>query len=385
MSAHSRLAPSAADRWVECPASVQLSEQFPALLEHPSAPEGTAAHWVAESMFTTRTPVLGEIAPNGVAVTQEMLDGALLYYNHVFKIVNPHGGMTARFKSEKRVHIPSIHEECYGTADGVTDLLDLVGEIHVFDYKFGHSEVSPETMQLKLYARGELDERNFNGHDEQFIKVHLHIIQPRCYTAAGPIRTYTATAADLRADWNRLRAAAHEALDDAPSFKVGDQCKYCPGRRACPTLKRRVAGIMDQAEWSPAVELPASEVGLELFFAERSMALLESRLSGLREQVEANLRAGRSVEGWCMQPGQSSVRWSADLDELLFMAESLGVSLMQKDPNGKILPTPKQAAKLFERAGIDGSVIGAYSETKPGGLKLEPSTQSIAVKAFGAK
>jgi hypothetical protein len=387
MSAHSRLAPSAADRWVECPASVQLSEQFPALLEHPSAPEGTAAHWVASSMLTTHAPAVGDIAPNGIAVTQEMIDGALLYYNHVFKLANPHGGIKARFRWEEREHMPSIHPECHGTPDGagVLDFCDLTGEIHIPDYKFGHLEVSPETMQLKLYARGVLDRLGFNGHDEQFIKVHLHIIQPRCYTAAGPIRTYSTTAADLRADWNRLRAAAHEALGDKPSFKVGDQCKYCPGRRACPTLKRHVAGIMDQAEWSPAVELPASEIGLELFFAERSMALLESRLSGLREQVEANLRAGRSVEGWCMQSGQSSVRWSADLDELLFMADSLGVPLMQKDPNGKILPTPKQAAKLFEKAGIDGSVIDAYSETKPGGLKLVPSTQSIAVKAFGAK
>lgn len=235
-------------------------------------------------------------------------------------------------------------------------------------------------MQLKLYVRGVLDRLGFNGHDEQFIRIHLHIVQPRCYTASGPIRTYSTTAADLRADWNRLRAAAHEALDDAPSFKVGEQCKYCPGRRACPTLKRHVAGIMDQAEWLPAVELPASEVGLELFFAERSLALLESRLSGLREQVEANLRAGRSVEGWCMQPGRSKTEWTVPLEELHSIGDVLGVNLRRLDA-----PTPKQAAKLFERAGIDGSVIDAYSETKPGGLKLVPSTQSIAVKAFGAK
>lgn len=380
MGAHSRLAPSAADRWVECPASVQLSEQYPELLENSAAPEGVAAHWVASSMLTTHTPVVGDIAPNGIAVTQEMIDGALLYYNHVFKLSNPHGGIKMRCRVEQTVRIPSIHEACHGTPDTTADLCELTGELHIFDYKFGYGEVDPLTMQLVLYARGELDRLGFDGHAEQYLKVHLHIVQPRCYTASGPIRTWSGTAADLRAHWNRLRASAAEALDDRPRYKVGEQCRYCPGRRACPTLKRHVAGFMDQAEYSAPVEIPASEVGLELFFVERSIAMMNARATGLREQVEANLRAGRSVSGWCMEPGQSRTAWSVPLEEVHAMGDMMGVDLRRSDA-----PTPKQAVKLFEKAGIDTSVIDAYSETKPGGLKLVPSSQSLAIKAFGAK
>lgn len=382
MGEHARLAPSASDRWVECPASVQLSEQYPQLIEHPSGPEGTAAHWVAYSMLMTHVPVAGDIAPNGIAVTAEMIDGALLYYNFVFKLANKHGGMKARFRFEEREYMTSIHDECNGTPDGagVIDLCDLTGEIHIPDFKYGHQEVDPRTMQLKLYARGVLDRLKFNGHDEQFIKVHLHIIQPRCYTAAGPIRTYSTTAADLRADWNRARASAHEALGDNPRYKVGEHCKHCPGRRACPTLKRYDAGFMDSAEYAPPVEIPASEVGLELFYMERSIALMEARAAGLREQVEANLRAGRSVSGWCLQSGQPRTNWAVPLPEVHDMGDMMGVDLRRLDA-----PTPKQAIKLFQKAGIDTSVIDAYSETQPGGLKLVQSSQSLAVKAFGAK
>lgn len=380
MSEHSRLAPSSADIWVNCPGSVTLSEQFPELLENPAAPEGTAAHWVAYSMLSTHTPQVGEIAPNGIAVTQEMLDGALLYYNHAFKLVNPHGSMKTRVRSETRVYMPSIHPEMSGTPDAVIDISDLTGEIHILDFKFGHLEVSPTSYQLKGYLRGILDELKIDGHAEQYLRVYLHVVQPRCYTADGPIRTYATTAGDLRADWNLMRAAAHEALGPNPGFKVGEHCRYCKGRRACEALKRATADVMDKAEYAPPVELPADQLGLELFFARRSAELLKARITGLEEQAEANLRAGKSVEGWCMQSGRSKTIWAVPLDEVHAMGDMMGVELRVVDA-----PTPKQAEALFKKRGIDSAVIDAYSETKPGALNLVPASQSIAVKAFGAK
>lgn len=380
MGAHSRLAPSAADRWVHCPGSVPLSEQFPALLEHPSAPEGVAAHWVASSMLTSHAPLAGDIAPNGVAITEEMIDGALLYYNHVFKLANPHGGVKVRFRWEEPECMPSIHEEMWGTPDGagVVDILEENGELHITDYKFGHLEVSPvENWQLLSYARGVLDRLQFDGAAEQHIRIFLHIIQPRCYSASGPIRTWQTTAGDARAQWNRLHHSAHEALGPSPRFKTGEHCKYCPARRACPTLKRQTAGFMDEADWAAGIEIPADQVGLELFLVERSIAQLTARATGLREQVEANLRAGQSVPGWCMEPGQSRTQWAAPLAEVHDLGDMMGVDLRRLDA-----PTPKQAIKLFEKAGIDASVIEAYSETKSGAMKLVQASKSLASKVF---
>ena len=382
MSAHSRLAPSAAGRWVFCPGSVALSEEFPQLIENDSAPEGVAAHWVVSSMLTTHAPLVGEIAPNGIAVTEEMIDGALLYYNFVFKLANPHGGLKVRFRWEEPEVMPSIHPEMWGTPDGagLLDIVELTGELHITDYKFGHGEVSPvENWQLASYARGVLDRMQFDGHAEQHIRIHLHIVQPRCYTSAGPIRSWSCTAADMRAMWNKLHDAGHEALSPNPRFRVGDHCRYCPGRRACAELKRQSAWIQDYAEYQQPIELPVGALGLELAFVERSLAMLEARATGLREQTEANIRAGQSVPGWGMAPGQSRTTWNVPVSEVHALGEAMGVDLRKE-----AAPTPKQAEQIFKKAGIDASIIEAYSSTNPGGLKLVPAAQTLAKKAFGA-
>lgn len=331
-------------------------------------------------MLLTHAPLEGDITPNGVAVTQEMLEGALLYYNHVFRIANPHGSMVARFRWEQSERMPSIHPEMWGTPDGagVVDTLDTAGELHIVDYKFGHGEVSPvENWQLAAYARGVLDRLGFDGHDEQFIRVHFHIVQPRCYTPSGPVRSWSTTAGDLRAMWNRLNMSAHEALGDKPRYKVGTHCKHCPGRRACPTLKREVADLMDRAEYELPIEIPVTEVGLELSMVERSLALMEARAAGLREQVEANVRAGQRVPGWGMQAGRSTVSWAAPLEEVYALGEMFGVELRKMTA-----PTPKQAAELLRKKGIDASVIDAYSATTPGKLSLAPDDQSQLKKVF---
>lgn len=376
MSAHSRLAPSAADRWVHCPASVGLSEQFPELLDNPAAAEGTAAHWVAYAMLTSHTPQVGEFAPNGVAVTEEMLEGALLYYNHVFKLANPHGNMKSRFRYEQTEYMPSIHPECYGTPDGagILDILELTGEIHVFDYKYGHLEVDPRTLQLVLYLRGIIDRLGLDGLQEQHVKVHLHIIQPRCYTASGPIRTYSGMASDFRGDWNRLHAAAHEALAPNPRFKVGDHCKYCPGRRACAALKREAAAAQDYIEHLQPIALQGDALGLELQLLERSLSLVQYRATGLREQAEAAIRSGNSVPGWTMESGRSTTKWAVPVDEVLAMGEQMGKDL--RKPAEAI--TPKQA----EKKGIDRSVIEAYSSITPGKMSLAPDNLTKSSKVF---
>src|SRR5690606_2452528 len=261
-----------------------------------------------------------------------------------FRRVLFRSGVKVRVRWEEAECMPSIHDEMCGTPDGagVVDILEENGELHVVDYKFGHLEVSPvENWQLLSYARGILDRLQFDGAAEQHIRIFLHIVQPRCYSAGGPIRTWQTTAGDARAQWNRLRHAAHDALGPSPRFKTGEHCKYCPARRACPTLKRQTAGFMDEADWASGIEIPADQVGLELFFVERSIAQLTARATGLREQVEANLRADQSIPGWCMEPGQSRTQWAAPLTEVHDLGDMMGVDLRRLDA-----PTPKQAIKL---------------------------------------
>ena len=49
--------------------------------------EGTAAHWVFEQMFAGVIPVVGQSAPNGIIITDEMLDGAEMFVDAVRSMV----------------------------------------------------------------------------------------------------------------------------------------------------------------------------------------------------------------------------------------------------------------------------------------------------------
>lgn len=379
--AHSRLAPSAADRWVFCPASVRLSEQFPRLVEDPSAAEGTASHWAGYSLIKTHSPKAGDTCPeNGVQLTEEMLEGALLYFNTAFAITNSRGGFGAA-SFEETLPAGSLSPEVWGTPDmWFWDAVE--GVLTVLDYKFGHRDVSPvENWQLVLYVRLVLDKMGFNGLEEQHVKVRFVIVQPRSYHRDGPVRFWECKASDLRAMWNRASAAADEALTAVnPTFKANPEyCRDCPGRRACPTFTRNVQAAMDLAASSLPSELSPSELGVELMYRQRAFEFLKAGLEALKQQAETSIHNGVSVQGHGLEPGRGSTKWEVPTSEVKLMGSMFGVDLL-KAPEPV---TPKQAEQLFAQKGLDQSVIAAYSKRIPGSLRLVRSEKTLAHRVFG--
>lgn len=80
--AHAILAPSSAGCWVVCPGARAIRQAFPEEGDTAAAMEGTAAHWVFEQMLAAKrvdAVSAGDVAPNGVEVTEEMIDGAELF------------------------------------------------------------------------------------------------------------------------------------------------------------------------------------------------------------------------------------------------------------------------------------------------------------------
>ena len=78
---HAFLAPSSAGIWGPggCPASPTVEAQYPEQEDSEKAREGTAAHWVASERLGGRSVAVGELAPNGVVVDQDMIDGTDAY------------------------------------------------------------------------------------------------------------------------------------------------------------------------------------------------------------------------------------------------------------------------------------------------------------------
>lgn len=378
ITGHSRLAPSSADRWVFCPASVRMAEAFPQLVEDPSAAEGTASHWAGFSMLKTHAPQPGDICPeNGVQLTEEMLEGALVYNNAVFAVANKCGGLQVAELEISRA-IRSIHAEMWGTPDCTVWHAESL-TLYVIDYKFGHRAVDAfECWQLAGYARGKLDELQLP--DESAVKIVFVIVQPRSYTRSGPVRTWETSAVHLETRmWPMMREAATEALDAVnPRFAVGAHCRDCPARRACPTLARNAQAAMDLANASMPMELSPGELGVELAFTERAYALLDARRKALQQQAEVLICNGGGVPGYALEAARGSSKWTVDVAEVRALGAMCDADLLKAPAP----VTPNQARELLVKKGLDPSVIAAYSQHTPGSLQLVPAENTLAHRVF---
>ena len=152
--AHSILPPSGASTWRRCGLWVAMNQAYPQP-DTPESMEGNAAHWVFAEMLAGRIVCEGLIAPNGVVVTEEMIEGGELVVETV-RARMP----VERFgppRVEEAVAIPSIHAQCWGTPDiWAFSASPLV--LEVVDYKFGHRFVDEyENDQGVAYITGIVD------------------------------------------------------------------------------------------------------------------------------------------------------------------------------------------------------------------------------------
>lgn len=385
-----RLRPSAASRWVPCPGSVVLCEQYPESGEESvPAAEGTAAHWVASEMLLSYVNWDGEVnkialpmdfigkpAPNGMIVTEEMVEAAHDYVIDVLRTRQAFGGM-ATYHVERHVHIHSVHPENEGTFDSAVFLEDQASKTFIiWDFKYGWGIVEPHgNWQIVDYCVGLLAEWEARGIPLPET-IELRIVQPRPFHPMGPVRSWKATPAEIYTYFEALHASAKEALGPNPRYVPGvPQCTHCSGRANCTALNRAAYQIQEFVDYSPPVEMSGETLGARVHQLRQYAKLLESLSSGIEERAIAQIRSGEVVHGWDAQLGNGRTKWKADMKEqAAAMGDLMGVELRKPQD----LITPKQA----EKAGIDSSVISAYSETPTTGMKLVPMDSKKVEQAF---
>ena len=360
MTAHAPFAPSGLATIVACPGAFKMRKLYPEDEDSPSAMEGTAAHWVASEMLLGRTHAVGELAPNGVAVTEEMQDGAEMYADALAPYLD--GG-----KIETQVSCAGIHPNCYGTPD-FSRLKP--NTLVIADYKFGHRHVEVfENWQEIAYANGEM----FYWHGEGELEVIFLIIQPRSYHRDGPVREWRTTASELEVYWDKLRAACVAAEQpDAPCVP-SIHCQDCSANHACEALQRAGYAALDIAGQSAPLELTPEATGLELRIIEWGIERLKARQSGLAEQAQAMLRSGTAVPGYALEAGAGRERWAKPVEEVVALGRMMEIDISKP---GAL--TPKQAIK----AGLPAEIVRAYSETPVGEVKLVRSNEKQLRKVF---
>ena len=238
-SGHALLAPSAAHRWLMCPASVPFGLQFPDGETSVYAEEGTLAHAAAECILRDDKAGLDSVKRKILAgnFDPEIPEKVRKYTDYVTALRDSvHGELFV----EQRLALTAItgEEGARGTSDAV---ILAPGELYVVDLKYGQGDKidAPENPQLLIYAAAAYQAFSFADIE----RVTVAIVQPRL----DHVSEWTLDLSDLlaRADDVRKKAAAVLAMKDA----APEAWEYHPGLKPANTARP----ALHAGRWPPPV------------------------------------------------------------------------------------------------------------------------------------
>lgn len=374
MSAHAFLAPSGAPIWRYCALYPTMNARYPQEATEDTL-AGEAAHWAFYEMLYARPVAVGQVAPNGVTLLDDMIEAAELYCDVIDRDLASVGLDRRWLQAERRVYMPRIHEQNWGTPD-TWFYAEHLRRMFVYDFKYGHDFVDAyENYQCIDYTEGIAQQLGIDGLTDQATGVDIVVIQPRNYDRQGPVRRWQVTLSDLRPHFNTLRNQAEKAIQPQPEAAVNPKCKHCPGRHACNTLQRAGYEAAHLSRQSVPVELSPEALTLEYRMLAEAQEALKARVSGLYQEIETRLRVkGERMPRFRLQDTYGREAWKVPPEQVIAAGLMFGAQV------GKPATlTPKQAVK----AGMPVEVVARMSETIKTGVKLVPDDGRAAARVFG--
>nr|DAP46778.1 MAG TPA: Protein of unknown function (DUF2800) [Caudoviricetes sp.] len=256
---HARLSASGAKKWINCPGSIQLEENFE---DKPSqfAEEGTNAHALGEAKIRLATKEYNRTkyhnAIRNLEITEDMEDYAECYKNYVIERYNSALQKTpdAILMLEQQLDFSNYVPDGFGTGDAV---IIAEGKLEIIDLKYGKGvEVSAvDNPQLRLYALGAYEAFDMlYGFDT----VEMTIYQPRL----DNISSESISVAELLEWGESVKKAAQLANDDSITECVaGKHCDtgFCKARPVCRAYaeERQKMAVYD---FKPPAMLTVAEI-----------------------------------------------------------------------------------------------------------------------------
>ena len=317
--AHALLGPSSAARWIACPPSVKLCEQFEDV-ESEYAKEGSLAHEIAELKvrklidpgLTSRKFTAAMKKLKEKELYQEEMQGYTDEYVEFIQEQMYSYSTTPHIAVEQKVDFSEYVPDGFGTADCILISNDT---LHIIDFKYGKGvPVSVENnKQLLLYALGA-----YLAYEMIFPIAHIKmsIVQPRL----ANINTWECSLDYLLEFAKIAQEKATMALKGEGDFNCGEHCKFCKAKAIC---KERANVNLELAkyEFKAADQLTLEEIG-EILEKAKDLA---KWAEDLNEYALSESLKGNEVPGWKAVNGRGS-RSFKNIDEAIKVLVDNGIA-----------------------------------------------------------
>jgi CRISPR/Cas system-associated exonuclease Cas4 (RecB family) len=339
------LRPSAASRWIACPASALLSKDIPPTPSGDAAQAGTAIHALAEYCYQFEDDAMtfeGD-SMEGVKFAKWHCEMAASHVDAIKDLEKLAGKRNIRVE-EKVSYCESEAVTLRGTADVIALAKDM-DCIIVLDLKTGAQYVDEDSDQLKIYALAALNKFNLD-----IGMVELQINQPR----TGGLRVHAMKINELRA-WEHetlipaIVAATDPATQPTPSEKA---CQYCPAKLTCPA---QAAAFELVASQEPGITTMSKDeikqVMVRLTDQQVSDLLdrapiVKAFVDSLRKHAKERMEQGGILPGWQLAPKRAMRKWVSEQSAKQALTDA-GV------PVDKLYTTdfisPAEAEKLLDK------------------------------------
>lgn len=357
--AHSILGASAADRWMNCPPSAQLTAEMEDN-ETTFAAEGTAAHALAEWKVRKALKQRAGRRPTSDYWTDEMEECTDNYRDYITDLV----GAAQQHCSdpialvEQHLDFSCYVPDGFGTGDF---LLIADGELNIVDLKYGRGVAvyAERNPQMMLYALGALLQYDCLYDIE---KVTMTIYQPRL----SNVSVWEISAKELY-DWaeKEVKPKAELAAAGKGEFSPGPWCRFCKARTQC---RARAESLLEltRLEFQPPALLTDEEISEVMHKADE----LSKWASDVMAFASAEaIEKGKHWKGYKLVEGRSTRKFNVDDDTVAEAAKAAGYH----DIYNKSLITLTAFEKLMGKEDFK-KVLGGFVTKPAGKLTLVPES-----------